>query len=410
MSTNHATEAVDHVTKALDGAKTEGDQTKALEKLQDEIKEDTKNMNPAEQKAYMAQVTKELEAKNQLPILAVVFAGQLGDINKGELNGELRAANRAERGGDNSRQLEKAMLQYLVNNYDQGANLVETKNEQWGGTDSNISKADVSEKLGQYRMARDEQHRKENNQVSAEKNARALLDGGDKSLFNFIDRRDGNGELTQKELKDYLLDARSSGSNSGHFSKEKQQLVENILKDWENRDGGKWMRGGSMGDAMATEVLTKQGLINASGKKTESEITHQKKEDVKITAKAGEGYWQIAERNLGKDGKPHSADEVRAESERISKLNGGRQIKAGDEVKVGEELRPEKPKPEAPPEAPKKNETEVKQGDSYWTIASRILGDKATASEILQKTVELQKKNGNVPLVYNSRHPQTIKI
>lgn len=348
MSNHNAKETVDHVSTALDAAKNEGDQTKALEKLQEEIRQDTKEMNPAEQKAYMAQVTKELEARNQLPILAVAFAGQLGDINNGELNGELRAVNRAERGGDNTKQLEKAMLQYLVSNYDSGAKLVEAKNEEWG-TDSKISKADVSAKLNQFRMDRDEQHRKEANQVNAEKSGRALLDGGEKSLFNFIDRNNNDGRLTKKELQDYLNDARSSGSDSGHFSKAKQQLVENILKEWDNRETGKWMRGGSAGDGREDYALTKQGLVNASGKKTESEL--------------------------------------------VSKT--------------------EPPKPGTPPkpgDPPKVSEMEVKQGDSYWAIASRILGNKASNADILAKTKDLQAKNGDVPLYYNPKQPQKIKI
>ncbi len=407
MTTNRAKETVDHVSQALDSAKDEAGQMKALEKLQEEIKEDTKNMNPAEQKAYMAQVTKELETRNQLPVLAVAFAGQLGgDLNKGDLNSEIRAASRAERGGDNSKQLDKAMLQYLVKNYDQGTNLVEANNEEWG-TDSRISTADIAERLKSFRMAKDEQHRKESNQIGAEKTAQALLGGGDKSLFNFIDKGNNDGRLTKKELQDYLNDARSSGANSGHYSKEKQQVVENILKDWDNRDSGKWMRGGFRGDEFTGDALTKQGLVEAAGKKTESEVTHQVKADLKVTAKAGEGYWQIAEKNLGKDGKPHSADEIRAESERISKLNGGKPVTAGAEIKVGEELRPEV-KPQVPPA--KVAEMEVKQGDSYWTIANRILGEKATASEILAKTKELQTKNGNKPLYYDPRHPSTIAV
>ncbi len=348
MSNHNAKETVDHVSKSLDGAKSESDQMKALEKLQDEIRADTKDMNPAEQKAYMSQVTKELEQRNQLPILAVAFAGQLGDINKAELNGELRAVNRAERGGDNTKQLEKTMLQYLTNNYDTGANLVEAKNEEWG-TDSKISKADVSARLNQFRMDRDEQHRKENNQVNAEKTAKALLDGGDKSLFNFIDRNGNDGRLTKKELQDYLNDARASGSDSGHFSKAKQQLVENILKDWDNRETGKWMRGGFNGDGREDYALTKQGLVNASGKKNESEL--------------------------------------------VSKTEPPKQ---GDPPMQGD--------------PPKVAEMEVKQGDSYWAISARILGNKATNAEILAKTNELREKNHDAKLYYNPKHPQMIKI
>lgn len=356
MSNHNAKETVDHVSQALDGAKNEGEQAKALDKLQEEIRQDTKDMNPAEQKAYMAQVTKELEARNQLPILAVAFAGQLGDINKGELNGELRAVNRAERGGDNTKQLEKAMLQYLVNNYDSGANLVEAKNEEWG-TDSKISRADVSARLSQFRTDRDEQHRKEANQVNAERNARTLLDGGDKSLFNFIDRNSNDGRLTKKELQDYLNDARSSGSDSGHFSRAKQQFVENILKDWDNRESGKWMRGGFNGDDSAGEVLTKDGLVKASGKKSEAEL------GVKPSEPAP---------------------------------------KQGDPAP-----RPAEPKSGLPP---KSSEMEVQKGDSYWSISRRILGDKATNAEILAKTKELQQKNENAPLYFNPKHPRKIKI
>ena len=412
MTTNHAKETVDHVSQALDSAKDEAGQMKALEKLQDEIKEDTKNMDPAEQKAYMAQVTKELEARNQLPILAVAFAGQLGgDINKSELSTIAKITDRDVRGGASAKQLDQAMLQYLVKNYDQGANLIETKNEETG-RDSKISTADISEKLKSFRTDRDEQRRKEGNQVATEKTAQALLGGGDKSLFNFIDRGNNDGRLTKKELQDYLNDARSSGSDTGHFSKEKQQVVENILKEWDNRDSGKWMRGGFKGDAFTGDALTRQGLVEAAGKKTESEVTHQVKADVTIKAEAGQGYWQIAEKNLGKDGKPHTADEVRAESERISKLNGGKPVHAGDTIKVGEELRPEVKPPEVKPPAPptKVAEMEIKQGDSYWTIANRILGNKASASEILAKTKELQTKNGNKPLYYDPRHTSTISI
>lgn len=366
MSNHNATETVDHVSKALDSAKNEGDQTKALERLQDEIRQDTKDMNPAEQKAYMAQVTKQLEERNQLPILAVAFAGQIGESDKGDLQGELRAVNRAERGGDTSKAVEKAMLQYLINNYDKGANLVEAKNEEWM-TDSKISKADVSEKLSQFRMARDEQHRKESNQLNTEKTAKELLGGGDKSLFNFIDRGNNDGKLTKKELQDYLNDARSSGSDSGHFSKAKQHLVENILKEWDNRDKGKWMRGGSMGDSQTTEVLTKQGLVHAAGKKSETDLG---------TAKAA-------------DPAPKPGDPV---------------PKPGDPTP-----KPGDPAPK-PGSQPKASELEVQKGDSYWSISKRILGEKASNAEILAKTKELQTKNGNAPLYYDSNHPHKIKI
>jgi CRISPR/Cas system CSM-associated protein Csm5 (group 7 of RAMP superfamily) len=61
MSTNQVRETVDHVSKALDSAKTEEDQKNALTNLQNEIEANTKKMNPAEQNAYMTQVTKELE-------------------------------------------------------------------------------------------------------------------------------------------------------------------------------------------------------------------------------------------------------------------------------------------------------------------------------------------------------------
>ena len=355
MSTNQVRETVDHVSKALDSAKTEEDQKNALNNLQKEIEDNTKKMNPEEQKAYMSQVTKELEAKNLLPVLAVASAGD-GDLTKSDLGSDMRRADRDEKKGDVTKQLDKAMLKYLINNYDQGARLVEAKDEEIF-TDSRISKADVTAKLAEFRAARDEQHRKEGNQVKSEQTARALLGGGDKSLFNFIDRNGNDGRLTKKELQDYLADARNSGSNDGHFSKEKQQVVEKILKEWDNRDSGKWIRGGFNGDTYAGETITKDGLVKASGKKSEADL----------------GV------------KP--ADPV---------------TKPGDPAP-----KPGEPKPGTPPKAA---EMEVQKGDSYWTISSRILGPKATNAEILAKTKELQDKNGNAALNYDAKNPRKIKI
>ncbi len=409
MPDNHVKDTVDHVTQALDTAKTDGDQQRALEKLQDDIKKDTKGMTPDQQKEYMGQLTKALEDKNELPILSVVYAGQLGgDLNKNDINSEMRAAGRAQRDGDNTKQLDQAMLKYLADNYDKGANLVETRNEEWG-KDSKISKGDIADKLAQFRGVRDEQHRKETNQGAAEKTAGALLDGGDQSLFNFIDRNSKDGRITKQELQNYLNDAKASGSDTGQFSKDKQQVVEKLLKDWDNRESGKWMRGGFAGDGNESDAITKQGLIKAAGKNTESEVTHKVKADVTIDAKPGEGYWQLAARNLGKDGKPHNDDEVRQEAQRIGNLNGNKPVHAGDHIKVGEEMRSDK-KPEPPKEPEKKDQMEIKAGDSYWTIAHRIVGDKASTGEIFAKMKELQKKNDEKPLYYDPRHPSYVKI
>jgi len=355
MSTNQARETVDHVSKALDSAKTEEDQKNALTNLQNEIEANTKKMNPAEQKDYMTQVTKELEAKNLLPVLAVASAGD-GELTKSDLRSDLRHAEREEKRGTVTRQLDKAMLNYLINNYDNGARLVEAKDEEYF-TDSKLSRADVTAKLAEFRAARDEQHRKEGNQVKSEQTARALLDGGDKSLFSFIDRNGNDGQLTKKELQDYLNDARNSGSKDGHFSKEKQRTVENILKDWDNRDSGKWMRGGFNGDNSAGEVLTRDGLVKASGKKSEAELGVRPSEPA-----------------------PKQGDPL---------------PKPGD------------PKPGTPP---KTGEMEIQKGDSYWSISRRILGDKATNAEILAKTKELQQKNENAPLYFDPKHPHKIKV
>lgn len=353
--------AIEHVSRDLDLAKNEGDQQKALERLQAEIRTDLTKLNADEQKQYMEQVIKGLTDRGHLPVLSVAFAGQLeGDLSQADLKGELRSAGRRQREGDSRALLEKAMIQYLVDNYDKGAKLVEAKDEEWG-TDSKISKADISAKLTGFREQRDEQHRIDANKVTAAGFAAGLLGGGDKSLFNFIDRNSNDGRLTKAELEQYVRDAQMSGARDGHYAPEKVAMVQKLITEWDAKNGGKWMRGGVNDSTMPDTALTKNGLIAAAGKRSEAEL-------------------------LGKpQAEPRPAPEVKPPA-------------------------PRKPAPEVKPRQGTEKEVEVRKGDSYWSIASRILGEEATAAQILARTKQLQEKNGNKPLIFNERTPMRIKI
>ncbi len=396
MTTNRANETVEHVSKALDRAANGGDQVNALERLQQDIRKDMQGMTLGQVKEYMPQLTKELEDKNQLPVLALAFAEQLGgDLNDGDLRSEMRSANRAVRDGDNTRELDKVLLKYLSDNYDKGAELIEADNDKWFRDDSNISKTDISTKLAEFRKERDDQKQVRANQETARNVGEELMAGDDKSLFNFIDRTYGDGRLTKYELQKYVSDAESSGSTNGQYAPEKQELVKKILEDWD-APAGRWMRGEYADDGMVTGSLTKLGLAHAAGESSEAFLLAARKErDVE-------------------DAKPVKAtDSDGKQTDSPREIAASKEVESDDDSEGASDYQREgNSETERAPEETSVQQVayEVRKGDSYWRIASGLLGDDASPREILEKTKELQELNGNQPLLWMPGNPQKIKI
>ncbi len=128
-------------------------QVAALESLRNEIKQDTSTMNSDQAREYMWQLTQKLQESNQLPELSLVYADQLGaDLNRADLRNEMRSVNRDISFGENDKQLDKAFIRFLLDNYEGGANLIESVDEE-PGYDSNISRADIAAKLAQFRSS-----------------------------------------------------------------------------------------------------------------------------------------------------------------------------------------------------------------------------------------------------------------
>ena len=404
MTTDRVNETVDNVSQALDAAQTDGDQVSALEKLQDDIRKDMQGMTPEQVKEYIPQLTKELEERNQLPVLALAFAEQLGgDLSESDLRSEVRAANRGLRGGDSTRELDKVLLNYLSENYDKGAELIETQNEAWFRDDANISTDDISAKLAEFRKQRDDQKQVVANQEIAGLVGGELLAGDDKSLFNFIDRNFSDGKLSKSELQKYISDAESSGSTNGQYAPEKQEVVKQILEDWDG-SSGKWMRGEYEEDGYATNSLTKLGLARAAGEASQESLLAARNESegaARSEANSNdEGEGDVEQVVSASD---QSTDEAGSDVEQADSASD-----AQDEIdpNAGSETDAERAEEAPEPEIV----YEVRRGDSYWRIASMVLGEGATPGEILEKTKELQELNDNQPLLWLPGNPQRIKI
>lgn len=163
MTNNRTHEISENVCHALEKAQNNEEQSAALELLRAEVKKDTSAMEPEQAKEYMFQLTQELQDSKQLPVLSLVYADQLAaensendaertGVNRSDLRDEMRSVERSLRFGENDKRLEKAMLRFLLDNYDDGINLIETQDEE-SDYDSTISSADITAKLAEYKGA-----------------------------------------------------------------------------------------------------------------------------------------------------------------------------------------------------------------------------------------------------------------
>ena len=163
MNNPRVHDVAEGVSKSLEQAQNNQDQVAVLELLRREVKKDTSAMDPEQAKEYMSQLTQELQESKQLPVLSLAYADQLEtqlnkedenktEVNRTDLRDELRSVNRDLRFGEIDKQLDKAMLRFLLDNYDDAAVLIETVNEE-GDYDSAISRTDIDVKLAQYRSS-----------------------------------------------------------------------------------------------------------------------------------------------------------------------------------------------------------------------------------------------------------------
>lgn len=163
MNNPRVQEISQNVCQSLEQAQTHEDQAAALEFLRTEVKKDTSVMEPELAKEYMAALTQELQDGKQLPVLSLAYADQLAaennkndvertDVNRSDLRDELRSVNRDLRFGENDKRLDKAMLRFLLDNYDDGIVLIEAQDEE-SDYDSTISRADITAKLVEYRSS-----------------------------------------------------------------------------------------------------------------------------------------------------------------------------------------------------------------------------------------------------------------
>jgi hypothetical protein len=153
MNSTRVHDVAEGVCKTLEQAQNNEDQVAALELLRSEVKKDTSAMDSEEAKEYMAQLTQELQESKQLPVLSLAYADQFAaDVSRTDLRDELRSVNRSLRFGENDKQLDKAMLRFLLDNYDDGAVLIESVDEE-SDYDSTISRADIDAKLAQFRSS-----------------------------------------------------------------------------------------------------------------------------------------------------------------------------------------------------------------------------------------------------------------
>ncbi|MBX9951217.1 MAG: hypothetical protein K2Y39_18765 [Candidatus Obscuribacterales bacterium] len=269
-----ANTTVENVSKNLDAAANQNDQTNALEKFQREIEDQLRTMSNDDQKAYMQKIVTDLTANKKLPVLALVFADKIGDLNDEAIKHDIRAESYKIYNNQNGSILTKSMLTYLSENYDS----IRYAHDEWGREDR-ISREDVDAKLKQFRDMRDEEKRIENNKKAATESAKTLLDGGDKSLFHCIDNND-DGSLTKDELEQFVKNAMRTGSKDGHNSPEKVKFVRDLLASWDDPNGAKWLRGA--GEVVYDEngvahdsdigIITKHTLLAAAGQKSEAEL------------------------------------------------------------------------------------------------------------------------------------------
>lgn len=382
MTTNNARDAFENVSQALDTAKDQNEQLTALEKLQTEVETDMRGMSAEESQQYIGQLTNALEASGQLPVLSLAYADQMGgNLDQDDLKSEMRTTNRFAAFGNNSARLDQVFLKYLTDNYDQGANLIETSNNNWVWKDSSISTDDISKKLTEFRETRDERKRVAGNQDSAAPFAEALLEGGDKSLFNFIDRYSKDNSLSKIDMMRYLFDAEASGSTDGVFSAENQNLVKDLVRNWDDENKGRWMRGGFRNEGYFSTGLSKHNLLKSTGYATLQGLVADSERRNAIAR--GENLPEVTDGGDAGD----DAEQQAAESQDQT---------APEET---EDIAPTEPETVA-----------VAKGDSYWRIAHRLLGESATNKEILAKMTELQELNNNAPLIWNPDNQQQIAI
>jgi Ca2+-binding EF-hand superfamily protein len=269
-----ANTTVENVSKNLDAAANQNDQTNALEKFQREIEDQLKTMSNDDQKAYMQKIVTDLTANKKLPVLALVFADKIGDLNDEAIKHDIRAESYKIYNNQNGSILTKSMLSYLSENYDS----IRYAHDEWGREDR-ISREDVDAKLKQFRDMRDEEKRVENNQKAATESAKTLLDGGGSSLFACIDQND-DGSLTKDELEHFVRNAERTGSKDGHNAPEKVKFVRDLLASWNDPNGAKWLRGGGepvydeYGRVVESDagIITKHTLLIASGKESEAQL------------------------------------------------------------------------------------------------------------------------------------------
>lgn len=154
MTNSHTNEIADNVCPNVEVALASDEQRAALDQLRKDAKADTSAMSSDQAKDYILNLTQKLRETNQLPELSLVYADQLGtDLSREDLRSELRSVNRDLTFGENDKQLDKAFIRFLLDNYDGGANLVEAKDEE-SGYDSNISRADIAAKLAEFQAAK----------------------------------------------------------------------------------------------------------------------------------------------------------------------------------------------------------------------------------------------------------------
>ena len=163
MNNPRVEEISQNVCHSLEQAQNNDEQAAALELLRTEVKKDTSAMDPEQAKEYMFQLTQQLQDSKQLPVLSLVYAEQLAaensesdvertDVSRSDLRDEMRSVDRSLRFGENDKRLEKAMLRFLLDNYDDGIKLIETQDEE-SDYDSTISSADMTAKLAEYKGA-----------------------------------------------------------------------------------------------------------------------------------------------------------------------------------------------------------------------------------------------------------------
>ena len=406
MTTNDVQDAVENVSQALDTAKDQNEQVAALEKFQTEVETDMRGMSTEESQDYMGHLTNALEESGQLPVLSLAFADQLGgNLDRDDLSSEMRTTNRFATYGNHSARLDQVFLKYLTDNYDQGENLIEASNNNWVWTDSSISSDDIAKKLTEFRENRDERKRVADNQEKAGPYAATLLNGGEKSLFNFIDRYSQNNSLSKLDLTRYLADAEASGSTDGMYAEHRQQTVKELLRNWDSEDKGAWMRGGFRTDGYPSSGLSKESLLKSTGYASEQGLMAEyARRSAELTAE--NETMQAEDEQPESDDESNSESQVESNDENVAGGDPEAELSAADDQNaVPSEALEQEEEPQSVPET-----VGVAKGDSYWRIAHKLLGESATNQEIFAKMMELQELNNNAPLIWNPDNQQKIVV